>query len=46
MKKQIILSHKSLHKLKLREKRIKELSFKLKSNIAKRKISKLKNKNG
>ena len=27
-------------------KRIKELSFKLKSNIAKRKISKLKNKNG
>ena len=42
MDKQKIPSSRSLHKQKLREKKLKELSFRLKSNIAKRKQSKKK----
>jgi len=37
---------KSQHKKKLREKRLKDLAAKLKSNILKRKQSKLRSKNG
>ena len=39
-------SPKSLHKQKLKEKKLKNLAAKLKSNIAKRKQSKLRNQNG
>jgi hypothetical protein len=39
-------SNKSQHKKKLREKKLKDLSAKLKSNIQKRKQSKQRNLNG
>ena len=42
MDKQKNLSSRSLHKQKLREKRLKELAVRLKSNIAKRKQAKKK----
>ena len=42
MDKQKNLSSRSLHKQKLREKRLKELTIRLKSNIAKRKQAKKK----
>ena len=44
MDKQKNLSSRSLHKQKLREKRLKALSVRLKSNIMKRKQSKKLNK--
>ena len=46
MNKTTHLSLKSLNKKKLREKKIKDLAFKLKQNIKKRKQSKLRTKNG
>ena len=46
MNNELNLKQKSLQKQKLREKRIKALTEKLKSNIAKRKKTKVLNKNG
>tara|TARA_B100001013_G_C24528454_1_gene409791 strand:- start:18 stop:158 length:141 start_codon:yes stop_codon:yes gene_type:complete len=40
------ISNKSLHKQKLREKKLKDLAIKLRSNILKRKQNKLNNQNG